>query len=556
MSFRFYYLEKNKTFVIPDYQRGYVWGKSRNGDRKNSVENLIDDLILRFKNNQNVFLQGFTVTETPDEIILIDGQQRTTCLYLLLKWLGYQGSFDIKYDIRKASDDFLKDINHCEVLDNPKEEYQDIYYFKKTIRIIKDKIKDIDNKESFLHYLLKEVKFLYINVPAEQATKVFAMMNGSKADMQQEEIIKAEILRLASLDQEKQNDSTQEWENNMLRSRYAREWDKWLHWWNDINVQTLFRCDNNMGLLISSYLYLKKGKNLSYETFKSICLTKGQPIEAKHTFDGLRRLQKRFEDAYNNPITHNMIGAILCIFNIDNQKKFIQHYFVDDNRDGLEIYYKLVFLGMTHDEIVGKDKQKFEEKYAIAYNAINDDYVYLNENNGMKEIAFRLLLRLNVDQDILQKRFFNFSIWKDNNRSLEHIMPKSLVGHQDKGKWLDGNDKEHETDDFCLLKREDICNEDQQGKTTEHSIGNLVLLYKAENSAFNDSNFARKKELFFSPLKKDLFRSRHLLHTICVFAEKEKWDGHSIAQNKMDIIRKFEEDYCEIKKEFEYEKQD
>lgn len=78
------YLGKNKTFVIPDYQRGYVWGKERQGEN-NSVENLLDDLVCRYKNDSEVFLQGVTVTESDNEIILIDGQQRTTCFYLLLK---------------------------------------------------------------------------------------------------------------------------------------------------------------------------------------------------------------------------------------------------------------------------------------------------------------------------------------------------------------------------------------------------------------------------------------------------------------------------------------
>lgn len=548
------YLEKEKTFVIPNYQRGYVWGKNRDGGKINSVENLIDDLIIRFINKTDVFLQGFTVTETLNEIVLIDGQQRTTCLYLLLKWLGYQGRFEIKYEVRHASNVFLRNLNLIDVDENFGEEYQDIFFFKKTIRIINDKLKDFD-KNDFLNYILNKVKFLYINVDAEQATRVFTMMNGSRAEMQQEEIIKAEILRLASLNNDFQNNNTQEWENNMLRSRYAREWDKWLHWWNDERVQSLYCCNNIMGLLVSSYLHLKKGDKLTFESFKVAYLNEESPQEAKQTFDGLRRLQKRFEDAYNNPVTHNMIGAILCIFDVDNQKKFIQYYFVDDKRDSLETYYKLVFLGMTHDEIVERNKNKFVERYDITFNAINDDYVYLNEENGKKEIAFRFLLRLNVDQDTLQGRRFNFNIWKDNNRSLEHIMPKSLVGHQVNGKWFDGNDKEHAIDDFSL-KREEIYTEDFKGKTSEHSIGNLVLLYKDENSAFNKSDFAKKKELFFSPQKNQLFKSRHLLHTVCVFAEKVIWDGTSIANNKISTIKKFEEDYYILKREFEYEKQD
>ena len=91
--------------------------------------------------------------------------------------------------------------------------------------------------------------------------------------MQQEEIIKAEILRLVSINSDSENDYTLEWENNMLRSRYAREWDKWLYWWNNPQVQSLFGCTNNMGLLISSYLNLKKGDYLTFESFKNKCLT-------------------------------------------------------------------------------------------------------------------------------------------------------------------------------------------------------------------------------------------------------------------------------------------
>lgn len=547
------YLEKHKTFVIPAYQRGYVWGKNRDGE-KNSVEKLIDDFITRFNSQSEMFLQGVTVTETSEEIVLIDGQQRTTCLYILLRYLGYQGNINIRYDIRKVSGDYLQNISLNDITEDYKEEYQDIFFFKKTLRIIKSKLQDIE-KTSFIDYVLNKVKFLYINIAAEQATKVFTMMNGNKAKMLQEEIIKAEILRLASLNNTHQIDFSQEWECNMLRSRYAREWDKWLHWWNDNRVQSLFCCKNTMGLLISSYLQLRKDDNLTFEQFKATYLYGNTSREAKDTFDGLRRLQKRFEDAFNDAAIHNRIGAILRIFDKDNQKKFIQYYFVEDNRKYLENYYKLIFIGMTHDEIIKKDKSKFADKYDMTYRAINDDYLYLSDN---KEIAFRFLLRLNVDQDILQKRFFNFDIWEE--RSLEHIMPKSKVSHQDAEmeEPLDGNNQKHEYNDF-IIKREDICTKDKDGKdvkTTEHSIGNLVLLYKNENSKFNNSDFFRKKELFFSPHKTELFKSRHLLHTICVFAEKERWDGPSIAENKINTIKEFENTYTELKKEYNYEEQD
>lgn len=556
-------LEKKKTFVIPAYQRGYVWGKNRE-EEKNSVEYLIEDLLKKFENKKKIFLQGFTVTEKDQEIILIDGQQRAIFLYLLLKYLGYEGKFTINYEVREESNKFLNDVKNFfqsnDFVENETEEYQDIYFFKKTMRIITEKLQSID-KQKFLQYITENINFLYIDIPEQQATKVFTMMNGNKAQMQQEEIIKAELLRLVSLHGDtKSNENKddyyfeQEWECNMIRSRYAREWDKWLRWWNDKNVRSLYGCNNNMGWLIPSYLQKYNNKQtdtLTFESFKEAYLKDETSLQAKQTFDGLRRLQKRFEDAYNYYKTYNMIGAILRLsFDDENKRKFIQYYFVEDNRDisKLQDYYKLVFLEMTHDEIIKKDGDKFNDKFDKTSNKLDNDLLY--ENNNCKESAFRLLLRLNIEQDNKQERCFNFDIWE--NRSLEHIYPKSKVLHKDEqDNLLNGNNEkiENQSDDDAICRKtitKDDCT------TTEHSIGNLVLLYKNENSAFNDNNFLTKKEMFFNPNKKELVKSKQLLHTVCVFAEKEKWNGESIAENKIKIMKQFEEDYKELKKKFNY----
>ena len=543
------YLNKgNKVFVVPEYQRGYIWGKNRKGE-KNSVENILQNLQQHYKSNTEIFLQGVTVTETEKEIVLIDGQQRTTFLYLLLKTLGYNTeSFQIQYQVRNESNKFLNQewTNDEEFWkEDEKEEYQDIFFFKKSVRIIKEYCKDIDN-EDFINYLLSHIKFLYINIPADKATMVFTMMNGNKAKMLHEEIVKAEILRLASLNSD-EFDWSKEWENHMLRSRYAREWDRWLHWWKREDVSLMFSNKTPMGLLLSSYAHMQKCKEFTFEEFKTKLLSNNNVFEAKQVFDGLRRLQKRFEDAYNDPVKYNMIGAIFCVFNTDNRNKFIQYFFVEDHlhckKDTikLEDYYLLAFIGMSHDEIINKDHNKLFEKYNQSLELLNNDMLYMVDE--CKEYAFRFLLRLNVDEDIKQGRKFNFRIWGKNVRSLEHIYPKSKVFHQkEDGKWYNGNNdlKTGDLWDGCI-KRTEIFNDAMT--TTEHSIGNIVLLYKDENSMFNNNDFTTKKELFFSPNKQGLFKSRHLLHTICVFAEREKWDGVSIVNNKCKTINQFKEDY-------------
>lgn len=569
------YLEKGKTFVIPNYQRGYVWGKKPKGKDLDAVSFMLEkSLIPGFENNTPIFIQGITVTEKDEKIILIDGQQRTTFFYLLLKYLGYNGNVNMEYTIREESKKFLSDldINKTDFSENPKEKYQDIYFFKKTLQTIDDKLKEKQiEKEDFLNYILDHVRFLYIDIPDDKATKVFSMMNGSKAEMKDEELIKAELLRLASLNdsdfdkKEEKEKNAIEWDNNMLRSRYAREWDKWLQWWNRENVKKLFRCSNVMGYLVSSYLQTKdKYKELSFDVFKNKFLDEQNPIDAKKTFDGLRRLQKRFEDAFNNPKIYNWVGAIL---RIGSANEFIQWYFVEDNKpsnDDLYKYYKWSFLGLTHKQIVENDTDKFDEKYDELYKILESNNLY-NDNENSEE-AFRFLLRLNIDEDNKQEegagRKFDFSIWdrKDSRgRSLEHIYPKSKVWHKEFD--TDGITEIIKTGDGVVLANSPSESdgyieraswrypEGNDGiEASEHSIGNLVLLYKDDNSSFNDSSFEEKKSMFFlipngnDEKRKMIFKSRHLLHTIYKFAQSE-WKGEQIAKNKFQTLKEFREYY-------------
>ena len=39
------YLEKGKTFVVPNYQRGYVWGKKNEGKSDDAVTHMIKSLL-------------------------------------------------------------------------------------------------------------------------------------------------------------------------------------------------------------------------------------------------------------------------------------------------------------------------------------------------------------------------------------------------------------------------------------------------------------------------------------------------------------------------------
>ena len=75
-----------------------------------------------------------------------------------------------------------------------------------------------------------------------------------------------------------------------------------------------------------------------------------------------------------------------------------------------------------------------------------------------------------------------------------------------------------------------------------HCIGNLVLLYKNDNSSFNNSDFNDKKAIYFNLEKRKGFKSRNLLHTISVFAS-EKWGIEEIQNQKQIFIDDFKKYY-------------
>lgn len=571
------YLEKtgeNGRFVIPDYQRGYIWGQANLRDKKkeDSVNYMLNSLLTGYEEAKNIVIQGFTVKESLEKtkdlfiqgitvhedsekktITLVDGQQRTTFFFLLLKWLNAPQHFAIDYSIRGESDKFLKSLNavECSLIPvSEDEKYQDIYFFKKTLNTFQRRLGNFDEQErkALLEYLLEKVKFLYIVLPNEEKAKiVFTMMNGNKADMKSEELVKAELLRCSSL----KNVEIGEAENTAIRGRLAREWDQWLYWWNDNNVQEFFHVDTQLGWLLPLFM---GSENVSFDEFRKKKLTNASVKESKAIFKSLRLLQKSIEDAYSDPITYNYIGAILCIRNSkEDRYRFLRWYFIDlksekkaeECSNELKRYFDWAVLDINQEDIGKNNCEAFMNKKNEFAERLADDFLYFNSY----ETGARWLLRCNIEQDCNQRnddRKFDFSIWEKDKRSLEHIFPKSKVGHQlENGTLVSQDEKtEYKKKGSLPLWREDI-KFDENGiehTATEHSIGNLVLLYKDDNSKFSNADFQTKKNIFFETENVQTFKSRHLIHTISVFAHSE-WGGEQIARNKKATIDAFNDYY-------------
>ena len=551
------YLSKG-NFIIPNYQRGYKWSV-REEEKQSAVEVLMDDIINAYNNNyDSYFIQGVTVSEDNTYITLIDGQQRTTTLYILLWCLKSPvlNNISIDYEIRKDSMEYLNLLKKEETTQSSllefekKHNHQDIHLFNEAISQITNKLDSISEEKLsfFCQFLLDKIELLYIK-DENDSVKTFTMMNGNKASMLKEELIKAEILRQISSDEQEKSD-----EVSLLleRSRYARAWDKWLYWWNQIEVQSFYNVTNtpSMGLLLQFY-FEKNVKNSEYtfQNFKKLISNKSK---AKNVFKDMRDLQKSFEDIFYDPIIHNSLA--LALITVKEDKNTILDYYIENfhNKELLLDYSNWRLVGATHKEIISEDEESAKVKKDKAENVrekLSNAFVY----GVSADDAFKQLLRLNVEEynklNSGRGLAFDFTIWK--NKSLEHIYPKSKVYHQEtnengKHVWMTGapdieiskSDAEKSVAAGLGLFRKDFIEGD-----SEHCIGNIVLLYGRNNSTFSDLPFTEKKNIYFRNDNKNfLFESRGLLHSMLVFANDE-WTPEKIHQNKINFLKNFDETY-------------
>lgn len=81
------YIQPNKKqYCIPVFQRDYAWTSEQ-------CEKLFEDIVLAFKKDREHFCGSFVYAPLPtrkhiDRYIIIDGQQRFTTLYILIKALA------------------------------------------------------------------------------------------------------------------------------------------------------------------------------------------------------------------------------------------------------------------------------------------------------------------------------------------------------------------------------------------------------------------------------------------------------------------------------------
>ncbi len=229
-------VKENYEFIIPVYQRPYVWDdeeiKKLLGDILNIFANQNSDLSNYFVGNTYVIKSSNKIRENQYE--LIDGQQRFTTFWLIAnafkllniktditdyleitysnKTKDIRFDFDIRIEVANYLKSLLDNNSYLKFSDVSEKEF--LKFIAKGIETIKhfitSEIKE-EQRADFGNYIYKNVHFVFNIAPKNtDLNALFTALGTSGIQLQQSDILKARLL-------EKVNKSS--------RIKYSKIWD-------------------------------------------------------------------------------------------------------------------------------------------------------------------------------------------------------------------------------------------------------------------------------------------------------------------------------------------
>ena len=505
-------------FYIPSYQRGYRWTDLQ-------IENLLNDICEFNKGVDGDFycLQPLVVKERKKDLlaeikqansiedvetllkgewIVIDGQQRLTTIYLILRALGNDKYPYLEYE-RKS---YIKECDESNEVDKSNIEIYHLtsakHFIDRWIHLekrtdeekkwINPKNIEIDPKE-FCNKILEYTKFIFYNVgdvSEEQEHDIFNNLNSGKIALTNAELIKALFLNKVG----KEDIAHREVEQCLLANEFdqiertLRQDDFW--YFLAGNTEKPSSCINLLfDLMLESSV--QNGKYRTDEPFRTFFyfndLINGdkEPYkQSKDTWEDVRKVFHIMEGWFNDSVMYNLIGyhraanggKTLCEiykkFREENSKKEFKKWLVDECKNHID--YPDGFMQLRYDE--NKDK------------------------------VFNLLLLFNIatlnerPQEAVKFSFANLHKYKWD---VEHISPQNPQNDDDLKKAVD---KFKDNENFKRLI-DALNKEEKDTKIIEEErakffaagddlmgIQNLTLLTEHDNRGVGNKFFFEKRQ--------------------------------------------------------------
>lgn len=251
--------EYKYKYTIPIFQRGYAWGKDE-------IECLLEDIL---NSHGDYFIGTVTVEEKENCLLIIDGQQRLTTLYLILCLICDDKSLlknKLRFEARNNAQGILESLSSSSANEIVEGKESSLLY---GIEIIKAWFENNKiNKSDFINKL-KQTFFLLVSIPkGTNPNQFFETMNNRGEQLELHELVKAKILETMKDCIEERNVASEIWDAVANMNGFVFN-----HFSNEIK-QSIFD-NNNESLIPSSFFDLvksfsnneKEQKKLSLEEF-------------------------------------------------------------------------------------------------------------------------------------------------------------------------------------------------------------------------------------------------------------------------------------------------
>lgn len=535
-------LEKNKRmFKVPVYQRNYDWNHIQ-------CEKLYQDIMdANEKNIQHftgtvVYIDDVNGGSGLSEVLIIDGQQRITTMYILLKAL-YDAAKNVSVRIESEIEEVMFN-RHCDeiykvklkpvktddkqlklLIKNKIEQMDRNSNVYKNYVIFKNLIDDSINKGFELNDILNGIKKLEVveiildKLQGDDPQKIFESINSTGLELSLADLIRNYLLM---------DDINQE--------------ELYEEYWIEIEKNVGYR---NLGDFVINFLNSQisgtvNSKN-AYRLFKEHC--QNNNLSHKDVLIDLKRTSKYYGafigeiNCYSNEVT-----KYLNAFNTIKQTTILPLLFrvfddfeensIDENTLCQLLNYMLTYLVRTNACEINKNMAKFMKSlYDRAFDGNYDNYyekfvIFLNDlraNDRMptnKEfedaLIYKPLYKKNICKYLLSvienstKEHIDVS-----NLTIEHILPQK----ENAVVW-----KKEVGEDYSSVYEQYL-----------HTLGNLTIT--GHNSELGTKAFAEKKKIIRENSKANILNKEVL--------DVDTWNEKSIKRRAKILARK-------LIKEFEY----
>lgn len=423
---------KDKRFVVPNYQRGYKW-------RTKDVEYLIEDIAeIAQDDHSDYCLQpivvapnwkqkicptcGHIIDSTEEGFILVDGQQRLTTIWLIINWAKHNGievswNFDIEYDTRKDSNEYLNGIKEKGCAEN--EGTCDIHYFSQALATIASKKERL---QSFFDNLTKNVKIIWYEIDSDEGPSHFERLNNAKIGLTNAELVKAYLFTKS--DQEK-------------RVRMACEWDEMEYMLQNKSFFSFITAKdsiynkeyNRIELLLDLYTGATKGNKEKdeYYTFNEIAKkVEKDRIAVNVVWQGVLNIYNRLLCWYNDNFLYNLIG-----------------FLVETRGDGELADIWKECNGKSTNEIKEFVRTRVTQEKWIKQEDKIRTMVYKDEETKNVLLLFNVLSLMSVipnpkpnECKYVFNDKFHFDLYKDEDWDKEHVHATASKSLQRKVEWV------------------------------------------------------------------------------------------------------------------------